>query len=159
MSMTMRDKNGREMKTGDVVRITGAYFKNSNGYYFIDRTPGDVSWCGRDYSLRRICKDGTISRARYNLEFWPLTSYCSNNAKNIAAREHNRDHAMIEIVDNIDKTEIIMHFETEAAREEEAASYYALHFCENSELTTEARDRAEHWHNIVKRMTEGREEA
>ena len=29
----MLDKNGIEIKTGDVVEITGAYFKNDNGLY------------------------------------------------------------------------------------------------------------------------------
>lgn len=35
----MTDKNNRTMKTGDVVEITGAYFKNDNGLYFVEHTP------------------------------------------------------------------------------------------------------------------------
>lgn len=42
----MVDKNGVEMKTGDIVRVSGAYFKNDNGLWFIERSPGDPSWCG-----------------------------------------------------------------------------------------------------------------
>ena len=30
----MRDRNGIEIKSGDVVRISNAYFKNDNGLYF-----------------------------------------------------------------------------------------------------------------------------
>ena len=37
----MVDKNGVEMKTGDIVRVSGAYFKNDNGLWFIERSPGD----------------------------------------------------------------------------------------------------------------------
>ena len=37
----MLDKNGIEIKTGDVVEITGAYFKNDNGLYFVERSAGD----------------------------------------------------------------------------------------------------------------------
>ena len=36
----MLDKNGIEMKTGMIVQISGAYFKNDNGTYYIDRSPG-----------------------------------------------------------------------------------------------------------------------
>lgn len=32
----MFDKNGHEIKTGDIVEITGAYFKNDNGLYFVE---------------------------------------------------------------------------------------------------------------------------
>ena len=68
----MQDKNGIEMKTGDIVEITGAYFKNDNGLYFIDCSPGDPNWCGSDYSLKRISKSGKISKAKKNLCFWPI---------------------------------------------------------------------------------------
>ena len=40
----MFDKNGHEIKTGDIVEITGAYFKNDNGLYFVDNSPGDPNW-------------------------------------------------------------------------------------------------------------------
>ena len=60
----MQDKNGIEMKTGDIVEITGAYFKNDNGLYFIDCSPGDPNWCGSDYSLKRISKSGKSVRQR-----------------------------------------------------------------------------------------------
>ena len=32
----MLDKNGVEILTGMVVEITGAYFKNDNGFWFVD---------------------------------------------------------------------------------------------------------------------------
>ena len=52
----MLDKNGVEIKTGDIVEISGAYFKNDNGLYFVTHSPGDPTWSGRDYSLKRISK-------------------------------------------------------------------------------------------------------
>ena len=54
----MLDKNGVEIKTGDIVEISGAYFKNDNGLYFVTHSPGDPTWSGRDYSLKRISKYG-----------------------------------------------------------------------------------------------------
>ena len=149
----MKDKNGREMKTGDIVRISGGFFKNSNGYYYIDRAPGDVSWCGNDYSLQRIRKNGTISTAKYSLEFWPLVTFCSDPYKRAAANEHNKTNATIEVIDTIDRNDIIRHFEEEAEKEDEAAKYYAMRYCEESTLTTQARDLAKHWRAVVDRMT------
>ena len=54
--LKMKEKNGIEMKTGDIVEISGAYFKNDNGLYFIEYSPGDPSWSGLDYCLKRISK-------------------------------------------------------------------------------------------------------
>ena len=49
----MLDKNGVEIRTGCIVEITGAYFKNDNGLYFVQRSPGDPSWSGSDYCLKK----------------------------------------------------------------------------------------------------------
>ena len=59
----MVDKNGVEMKTGDVVLISGAFFKNDNGLWFIERSPGDPSWCGSSYSLTKLKRNGQPSTA------------------------------------------------------------------------------------------------
>ena len=32
--MKMTDKNGKEIKTGDIVKIEGGYFKRDNGTFF-----------------------------------------------------------------------------------------------------------------------------
>lgn len=68
----MVDKNGVEMKTGDVVLISGAFFKNDNGLWFIERSPGDPSWCGSSYSLTKLKRNGQPSTAKYNLCSWPI---------------------------------------------------------------------------------------
>ena len=49
----MLDKNGVEILTGMVVEITGAYFKNDNGFWFVDNSPGDPSWFGSDQCLQK----------------------------------------------------------------------------------------------------------
>jgi len=73
------------------VEISGAYFKNDNGLYFVQASPGDPSWCGSDYSLRRISKAGKISTAKYSLCFWPISVFISNRAKAAEARQWNRE--------------------------------------------------------------------
>ena len=54
--ITMLDKKGVEIRTGQVVKVTGAFFKNDNGLYFVDHSPGDPSWSGSDYSLKKVCR-------------------------------------------------------------------------------------------------------
>ena len=93
----MTDKNNRTMKTGDVVEITGAYFKNDNGLYFVEHTPGDPNWSGRDHCLRRIKRNGELSTAKDNLCFWPISAFVNSRDKRAAANEWNREHAEIEI--------------------------------------------------------------
>lgn len=91
----MLDKNGVEIRTGCIVEITGAYFKNDNGLYFVQRSPGDPSWCGRDYSLKKISKAGKISKAKYSLCFWPIVSVVSDRWKTAEANAWNKAHAQI----------------------------------------------------------------
>ena len=93
----MLDKNGVEIRTGCIVEITGAYFKNDNGLYFVQRSPGDPSWCGKDYSLKKISKAGKISKAKYSLCFWPIAVFTNDRFKAAAANEWNAAHAEIEV--------------------------------------------------------------
>ena len=148
----MQDKNGRTMKTGDIVKIENAYFKNDNGYYYIDRTPGDASWLGSDYSLHKISKRGKISTAKYHLAFWPLSSYCSDRMKNAAAHEHNKKYATIEVVFDIDRAEVIAHFEEETNKSEEAAKTWAWRFGEDSETAQKEKRIAAFHRATVERM-------
>lgn len=110
----MLDKNGIEIKTGQIVEISGAYFKNDNGLYFVDKAPGDPSWCGRDYSLVKISKKGKISTAKRNLCFWPISVFVSDPCKRAAANEWNAKNATIEVKDGIDRSEVKAHFSEEA---------------------------------------------
>ena len=57
----MLDMNNVEIKTGDVVEISGAYFKNHNGLYFVEHSAGDPGWSGSDHSLRKISKTGKLT--------------------------------------------------------------------------------------------------
>lgn len=93
----MLDKNGVEIKTGQIVEITGAYFKNDNGLYFVTRSPGDPGWCGSDYSLMRVSKTGKVSKSKYNLCFWPIMVCVSDRFKATEARTWNKEHAQIEV--------------------------------------------------------------
>lgn len=111
----MLDKNGVEIKTGDIVEITGAFFKNDNGLYFVQHSPGDPSWSGRDHSLKRISKSGKISKAKHNLCFWPIGVFVSDREKTAKAHQWNKEHATIEIKEPCrDMSEVAAFFQAKA---------------------------------------------
>ena len=92
----MTDKNGIEIKTGMIVEISGAYFKNDNGLYYVEHSPGDPGWCGKDHCLKKISKAGKISKAKYSLCFWPIM-VTVNGPKYYDAKAWNAEHATIEV--------------------------------------------------------------
>lgn len=110
----MFDKNGKEIKTGDVVEITGAYFKSDNGLYFIDRAPGDPCWTGNAYCLKKICRNGQLSKAKNNICFWPIEHFVSSLDKRREAAAWDEKNAQIEVktIQNMDG--IAQHFQQES---------------------------------------------
>lgn len=111
----MLDKNGIEMKTGDIVEIAGAFFKNDNGLYFVESSPGDPSWSGKDYCLKKISKTGKISTAKYNLCFWPIGVFVSDREKSAKARRWNKEHATIEVKEPCgDMSQVVAFFQGKA---------------------------------------------
>lgn len=97
----MLDKNGKEIKTGDIVKIEGGYFKADNGLFVVKNSPGDPSWGGSDYSLRKCNKKGVESIAKYSIAFWPLTVTTNSRDKRITAHAHNKEYATIEVIGRV----------------------------------------------------------
>ena len=128
----MKDKNGIEIKTGAIVKISGAYFKNDNGLYYVERSPGDPAWCGKEHSLRKISKTGKISTASRNIGFWPIFVAVSDRYKGAEARSWNREHAEIEIVQIANMGEVKAHFKQEAAALDKLIQRDAWEFGETS---------------------------
>lgn len=153
----MKDKNGKEMRTGDIVKVSGAYTKRHNGYFVIEHTPGDVSWLGSDYSLERLKKNGEYSNGSYTTQFWPLSYFSNNREHNAAAREHDSKNATIEIVGNINTEFIIAHFEEESKNSMEQSKVWGWQFGEDSETTKKAVARSEHYKKVVEYI-KGKEE-
>lgn len=119
----MLDKNGVEIKTGDVVEIRGAYFKNDNGFWYVENSAGDPNWTGKDYSLRKISKTGKISKASRNICFWPIMIVTNNWAKRAEAKAWNQEHATIEV-----KKEIANHFIEQAEEMDDQIRYSEYNF-------------------------------
>lgn len=136
----MTDKNNRTMKTGDVVEITGAYFKNDNGLYFVEHTPGDPNWSGRDHCLRRIKRNGELSTAKDNICFWPISVYVNSRDKRAAANQWNQEHAEIEIKTFPHTEHIAAYFASEAASLDATIKRYTWDFGEDCQTVKDAKE-------------------
>lgn len=92
----MTDKNGKEMKTGDVVMISGGYFKADNGLFRVKNSPGDDNWLGEFYCLTKLNKNRTESKCKYKTAFWPLFVTVNGYEEGKKAKQHNIENATIE---------------------------------------------------------------
>ena len=142
-----------ELKAGDIVRIENAYFKNDNGLYFVAHCPGDAGWSGSDYSLRKICKNGKISTAKYTTAFWPLMCCTSDRSKNAEARAWNKEHATITKVDGINTEFILEYFKEKISDFSEQHGYYSRNWGEENEVAISYKKTLEHYQEVVARMT------
>lgn len=145
----MKDKNGNEIKTGMIVKISNAYFKNDNGLYYVERSPGDPSWRGKDHSLRKISKTGKISTAKRNICFWPIFVTVSDRAKNADAEKWNEEHAEIELSQVTSTAEVKAHFLQEAANLEKAIQRAVWDFGEDSEIVKNYRTQKTYIENVA----------
>jgi hypothetical protein len=136
----MNDKNNRPMKTGDVVEITGAYFKNDNGLYFVEHTPGDPNWSGRDHCLRRIKRNGELSTAKDNICFWPISVYVNSRDKRAAANQWNQAHAEIEIKTFPNTAHIAKFFAAEADSLNATIKRYTWDFGEDNQTVKDTKE-------------------
>lgn len=136
----MTDKNNRTMKTGDVVEITGAYFKNDNGLYFVEHTPGDPNWSGRDHCLRRIKRNGELSTAKDNICFWPIHAFVNSRDKRAAANQWNQAHAEIEIKAFPNTAHIAAFFTAEADSLDVTIKRYTWDFGEDCQTVKDTKE-------------------
>lgn len=146
----MLDKNGVEIRTGCIVEITGAYFKNDNGLYFVQRSPGDPSWCGRDYSLKKISKAGKISKAKYSLCFWPIVSVVSDRWKTDEANAWNKAHAQIEVTAIKNMGEVAAHFQAEADGLNDSIRWTVYNFGEGHPEVAQLKALQTHYETVAK---------
>ncbi len=149
----MLDKNGMEIKTGAIVEISGAYFKNDNGLYFVQHSPGDPSWCGRDHCLKKISRRGKISTAKYNLCFWPISVFVSDAAKREAAGRWNKEHAEIEVKAIQDMSEVAAFFQAEADSLSERIRWLAWNFGEDHPEVLQLRETRAHYEAVAQAVT------
>lgn len=146
----MLDKNGVEIRTGCIVEITGAYFKNDNGLYFVQRSPGDPSWCGQDYSLKKISKAGKISKAKYSLCFWPIAVFVSDRCKAAEADHWNKANAKIEVKEIKNMGEVAAHFQAEADGLNDNIRWTVYNFGEDHQEVAQLKALQAHYEAVAK---------
>lgn len=94
----MLDKNGKEIRTGDIVIVEGGYFKNDNGRFVVTVSPGDEGWTGRYHSLKRLNRNGTPSKSKGSISSWPLMPLVVSRIRRAEIHTYNDEHATIEVV-------------------------------------------------------------
>lgn len=67
----MFDKNGVEIKTGDIIEISGRPVKNDNGRFLVTASPGDPGWSGGSLSLHKVGKTGKLLQSGYTVNHFP----------------------------------------------------------------------------------------
>ena len=149
----MLDKNGLDIRTGDIVRISNTYFKNDNGLYYVEYSPGDASWNGDNHSLHKIKRNGQLSTAKYSTAFWPLCAFTNDRMKNAMAYEWNHEHATIEVVTGIDTSYIADHFKELAVSHAESSKQYGYRWGENSEWAVRYMEISEHYQSVANRIS------
>lgn len=151
----MLDKNGVELQAGMVVEITGAYFKNDNGFWFVENAPGDPSWCGSDCCLKKISKAGKISVAKRNICFWPIGVFVSDRCKAAEADRWNKANAQIEVKAIKNVAEIVAHFEAKAEGLRETIRREEWDFGEDSEVVKKDRGIMAHYLAVAEAVRKG----
>lgn len=111
----MKDKNGVEIRVGDAVQISGAYFKTDNGLYFVASSYESRGNLGTNLHLHKICKNGSLAISKNKTNFWPIHSYTNSYEKNCEARRWNEANAKIEVVSIKSVHGIIEYFENECS--------------------------------------------
>lgn len=152
----MKDKNGTEIKTGMIVEITGAYFKNDNGLYFVIASPGDRSWNGKAHCLCRISKAGKISTAKYRICYWPIMICSGSRARRYEGHLWNERCAEIEVKQIANMEEVIAYFQDQASTARKEFDRLTQRF--DQEAARHNLELAEHFEKIVAEIR-GRMEA
>ncbi len=148
----MLDMNNVEIKTGDVVEISGAYFKNDNGLYFVERSAGDPGWSGSDYCLRKISKTGKLSTAKHNICFWPIMITTNSWMKRVEAKQWNTEHARIQVRNDIDRSKVAGHFMSEAESMISAIERMSWDFGKDSKCVMDQKERKSFLESIAKEI-------
>jgi len=71
----MLDKSGDIIRVGDIVRVANSPVKNQNGVFIVAQDGTSKLNSGTDLTMYKMAKHKsgyTLSRNKYNIEFWPL---------------------------------------------------------------------------------------
>ena len=146
----MKDKNGVEIRSGMIVEISGAYFKRDNGLYFVQHSPGDPGWSGKDHCMQKISKAGKISQAKYNLCFWPIGVFVNDRVKCAEAKRWNAEHAQIEVKPALSNmSEVAGYFQEKAQRYARDIDRVVWRLGEDNQFVQQNREIMKHYEAVA----------
>lgn len=148
----MKDSNGIDMETGMIVKISNAFHKNDNGLYYVDHSPGDPNWCGNDHSMKKICKNGKISKSR-QICFWPITSFVNDRSVRARANDWNAKNAIIEVVNGITHEHIAAEFRAKAMGMDGLIEHDSWNFGTDSNVYAQDLEIKEFYQNVADRLS------
>ena len=120
--------NNTTFNTGDIVRVSDAYFTTSNGLFFVSDGNDSPNRRSGGIYLRRLNKSGKLSAdGAKSSESWPLHSYCSDSRKNHEANAHNEQHAKIERVEGVNTWYVAEYFRERAEEHMTRVEYNTEH--------------------------------
>lgn len=146
------DKNGITMKTGDIVKVSGSYFKSDNGLYFVEHSPEDPNWCGSDHCLKKICNNGKVSTATRSVCFWPVTVFVNDHSKCCEAKRWNAEHCEIEIQNHVNHSFVAEYFSEQADQMQKRLQRDAWDYGEDSETVKTEKATIAHFRAVVDRL-------
>lgn len=145
------DINGALIQAGDIVEIKNAYFKNDNGFWFVEEDGTDESYLGKDLVLKKIGKTGKVSTSKGNIAFWPLAIFTSDSYKRAAGNAWNKENATIELASKVKNDQVIDFFKSELAANKEQIEYYEIRGYAES-FTEPHRKKIEYCERTLKRI-------
>lgn len=154
LTVKHEDKNGIKLQVGQIVKISNAYFKVDNGYYFIEHEPDAPNWLGSDYGLTRInSRTGKLTEGKNRIAFYPLCSFCSDQRKNAAADEWNEEHCEIEVITTIKNDSVVEFFKNELADKEKQTQRDYWNYGESSEIVEKDNIIIDYYKNVLETIT------
>lgn len=150
----MKDSNNKEIRTGDFVRVSGGYFKTSNGLFLVTNAQDMPGYENHNsLYLCRVKKSGELCvDSATNSESWPLRSYCSDSRKNREARAHNKEHAKIELAEGVNTFHASEYFTGKAAEYAERAENQRRLWGNDSTDAAKAQKYADFYFSVADRL-------
>ena len=112
----MNDSNGREIRTGDFITISGAYFNSNNGLWLVEHASDAPDYSSDTVWMHKVKKNGElcVDRAGSSTSL-PFGYYCSDRDKNRAAREHDAANLRYAVTDGINTHYAVEHYKEQIA--------------------------------------------
>lgn len=141
-----------EFKTGDIVEISGAFFKCDNGLFLVNKSYENPHYnCEKgEYAFLKISKNGKINKKSCTL--FPLRAFVNDAKKRVAANAWNKENVKIKLASVSDKSEVIAHFQEEADNAAASAKNYAWDWGEDSAVVKMEKAAAEFYQGVVDRL-------